>query len=89
MSRPPQRSPAYRSLVAATALLLLVLSAGLAGEIGRPYPGFFTDLDSTILLPSPAARAAGLRDNDRLVTVDGASPLGLRARLRLGGPPLP
>ena len=87
MSRPPPRPAAYGLLVAATALLLLVLGAGLASQVGRPYPGFFADFDHTILLPSPAARAAGLRDNDRIVGVDGGSPLILRApRLVLGAP---
>ena len=87
MSRPPPRPAAYGLLVAATALLLLVLGAGLVGQVGRPYPGFFADVDYTLLLPSPAARAAGLRDNDRIVGVDGGSPLILRApRLVLGAP---
>ncbi len=40
MSRPPPRPTAYGLLVAATALLLLVLGAGLASQVGRPYPGF-------------------------------------------------
>jgi hypothetical protein len=70
---------AYGLLVAATALLLLVLGARLASQVGRPYPGFFVDFDHTILLSSPAARASGLLDNDRIVGVDGGSPLILRA----------
>ena len=87
MSRPPPRPTAYGLLVAATALLLLALGAGLASQVGRPYPGFFADFDHTILLQSPAARAAGLRDNDHIVGVDGGSPLILRApRLVLGAP---
>jgi class 3 adenylate cyclase len=88
MSRLPHRPAAYGLLVAATAVLLLLLGAGLAGEVGRPYPGFFADLDYTILLPSPAARAAGLRDNDRIVGVDGGSPLAFRAHLLLSGSPV-
>ena len=88
MSRLPHRPAAYGLLVAATAVLLLLLGAGLAGEVRRPYPGFFVDLDYTILRPSPAARAAGLRDNDRIVGVDGGSPLAFRAHLLLSGPPV-
>ena len=38
-SRPPPRPAAYGLLVAATALLLLVLGARLASQVGRPFRG--------------------------------------------------
>src|SRR4030095_283367 len=69
-------------LVVATVLVLVGVAAGLIRDVGRPYPGFHADVDYRILMPSEAARAAGLRDNDRIVMVDGGSPLELRARVR-------
>jgi len=69
-------------LVIATVLALLGVAAGLIHDVGRPYPGFHADVDYRILLPSAAARDAGLRDNDRILTVDGGSPLELLARAR-------
>ena len=71
------------ALVAALSLAVVIgLAAGLASEVGRPYPGFFFAIDYHVAPVEPAARAAGLRWGDRIVAVDGGSPLGLMARVR-------
>jgi hypothetical protein len=75
-------------LVGATVLVLVGVAAGLIRDVGRPYPGFHPDVDFRILLPTPAARAAGLRDNDRIVSVEGGSPVHLLARVRGATGPL-
>jgi len=76
-------------LVVATVLVLVVVAAGLIHDVGRPYPGFHADVDYRILMPSEAARAAGLRDNDRILMVnDGGSPLELRAWVRSAAGPV-
>ena len=71
------------ALVAAASLAVVVgLGVGLATEVGRPYPGFFFDIDYHIAPVEPAVRAAGLDWGDRIVAVDGQSPLGRMARVR-------
>jgi class 3 adenylate cyclase len=71
------------SLVVAASLAVLVgLVAGLALDAGRPYPGFFAAPDFRLFPAGRDARTAGLRAGDRLVAVDGASPLALTARVR-------
>ncbi len=73
------------ALVVAVSLAVVGgLGVGLASEVGRPYPGFFFAIDSHIAPVEPAARAAGLRWGDRVVGVDGQSPLTLMARVRTG-----
>ena len=75
------------SLVVAASLAVLVgLVADLALDAGRPYPGFFAAPDFRLFPAEPDARAAGLREGDRLVAVDGASPLTLATRVRTAGP---
>ena len=77
------------ALVAALSLAVVIgLAAGLASEVGRPYPGFFFAIDYHVAPAEPAARGAGLRWGDRLVAVDGGSPLGLMARVRAATDPL-
>src|SRR6185295_10228026 len=68
-------------LVAASTAVLLGLLCGLALEAGRPYPGFFATPDYYVVPVEPAARAAGLRAGDRLIAVEGDSPLTLSARV--------
>ena len=69
--------------VAVSLAVVLGLGAGLASEVGRPYPGFFFTIDYHIAPVEPAARAAGLRWGDRVVGVDG------RARVRSATGPIP
>ena len=68
-------------LVSASAMVIALLFAGLASQVGRPYPGFFVALDHGVFPVEPAARAAGLAYGDRIVSADGQSPLGLAARV--------
>ncbi len=67
-------------LVLVSLAVLLGLLGGLALEAGRPYPGFFVTPDYYVVPVESAARAAGLRAGDRLVAVEGDSPLTLAAR---------
>jgi hypothetical protein len=77
-----------RLLVAASLAVLLGLLGGLAVEAGRPYPGFFAAPDYHLVPVEAAARAAGLRAGDRLIAVDGASPLTLAERVRAATGPI-
>ena len=72
----------FSLLVAASLAVVLGLLLGLAAEAGRPYPGFFAAPDFRVFPVDPAARAAGLRQGDRVVAIDGASPLTLARRVR-------
>ena len=72
----------FSLLVAASLAVVLGLLLSLAGEAGRPYPGFFAAPDFRVFPVDPAARAAGLRQGDRVVAVDGAPPLTLAERVR-------
>src|SRR6185437_15713557 len=72
----------YALVVALSLAVVIGLAAGLATEVGRPYPGFFFAIDYHVAPAEPAARAAGLRWGDRIVSVDGGSPAGLMARVR-------
>ncbi|HJV56297.1 MAG TPA: hypothetical protein VJ971_09995, partial [Methylomirabilota bacterium] len=75
-------------VVAASLAVLVGLVAGLAVDAGRPYPGFFAAPDFRLFPADQDARAAGLRAGDRLVVVDGASPLTLAARTRAAAGPV-
>jgi len=77
-----QRDPRYVVVVLATVALILGVLASLAADVGRPYPGFFFSVDYRVFPLDLAARAAGLAVGDRIVAVDGASPLTLLSRLR-------
>src|SRR5258705_9013444 len=74
--------------VGASLAVLLGLLGGLARDAGRPYPGFFVTPDYYVGPVEPAARAAGLRAGDRVVAVEGDSPLTLAARVRTAAGPL-
>ena len=76
------------ALVAVSLAVLLGLLGGLALEAGRPYPGFFVTPDYYVVPIEPAARAVGLRPGDRLVAVEGDSPLTLAARVRAATGPI-
>ena len=72
----------FALLVAASLAILLGLLAALAWQVGRPYPGFFHAIDYRVFPVERASREAGLAHGDRIVTVDGRSPLTLAERLR-------
>ncbi len=77
------------ALVVAVSLAVVVgLGVGLAAEVGRPYPGFFFAIDYHVAPVEAEARAAGLRWGDRVVGVDGQSPLALMARVRAAAGPV-
>jgi len=75
-------------LVAATAALLLGVLGALVSEVGRPYPGFFFSPDYRVTPAEPEARAAGFEFGDRIVAVDGGSPLRLIERVRTSAEPV-
>jgi class 3 adenylate cyclase len=76
------------ALVVASAALVAGLLVERVADVGRPYPGFFASLDLRIFVVDAAARAAGLRDGDRVVAVDGGSPRALLARARASAQPI-
>ncbi len=63
--------------VALTAVALAATIASLVAHVGRPYPGFFFSPDYRVLPVERAARDAGLRAGDRIVSAAGRSPLSL------------
>ena len=79
--------PNFRALlvVALTVVALLVLLGGLATKVGRPYPGFFVAPDFRVF---PAEPDTPLRWGDRIVSVDGRSPIVLEARVAASGAPI-
>jgi len=74
--------------VAASGLVVLGIFGGLAADVGRPYPGFLATPDYRVAWLEPDARAAGLDVGDRIVAVDGGSPLTLLARARRSPAPV-
>jgi class 3 adenylate cyclase len=82
------RDPRYLAVVLGTAVLIVGVLASLCADVGRPYPGFFFSPDYRIFPVDPAARAAGLAVGDRIVAVDGASPLTLVERVRAAAGPI-
>ena len=60
----------------------------LVVEIGRPYPGFFFSSDFRVFPATLAARTAGLEYGDRIVAVDGRSPISLMARVEAARGPI-
>ena len=76
------------AVVLGTAVLIGGVLASLVADVGRPYPGFFFSPDYRIFPVDPAAHAAGLAVGDRIVAVDGASPLTLLSRVRTASGPI-
>src|SRR4029450_5936430 len=72
-------------VVALTVAALLVLLGGLAAKVGRPYPGFFVAPDFRVF---PAEPDTPLRWGDRIVSVDGRSPIALEARVAASDAPI-
>jgi class 3 adenylate cyclase len=82
------RNPRYVAVVAVTGVLILGVLGSLVADVGHRYPGFFFSPDYRIFPVDPAAREAGLAVGDRIVAVDGRSPLTLLARVRAGDAPV-
>src|SRR5713101_9619542 len=78
--------PRAWSLVALTVATLLILLTALVARVGRPYPGFFVAPDFRVFPSSPAPVA--VEWGDRIVRVEGRSPVTLEARAASGGPPI-
>jgi class 3 adenylate cyclase len=76
------------ALVGLSALVVVGVLAVLLADLGHSYPGFFYSVDYRVFPVTARARAAGLAYGDRIVSVDGASPLTLRDRARAGGAPI-
>jgi class 3 adenylate cyclase len=82
MVRPNSRALLVVPLTAAALLLLL---GGLATKVGRPYPGFFVAPDFRVF---PAEPDTPLRWGDRIVSVDGRSPIVLESRVAASAAPI-
>jgi class 3 adenylate cyclase len=82
------RDPRYLAVVLGTIVLILLVLGSLAADVGRPYPGFFFSPDYRIFPVEPEALAAGLAVGDRIVAVDGASPLTLLDRVHASRAPV-
>lgn len=76
------------AIVALTIAALLGGFAALAVQVNRPYPGFFFSMDYRVFPVSAQSRAAGLSYGDKILAVDGQSPLDLMARVRTPGSPV-
>ncbi|PYM39746.1 MAG: hypothetical protein DME17_00055 [Candidatus Rokuibacteriota bacterium] len=75
-------------LAVASALMVLGLLGALVADVGRPFPGFLFTLGHRIVPVDSDAVAGGLRFGDRIVTVDGASPITLASRIERSGAPV-
>jgi class 3 adenylate cyclase len=78
----------FTGLVALSVVVVLGVGASVAVEVGRAWPGFFFTADYRVFPVSDDARAAGFASGDRILAVDGGSPLGLMARARASAAPL-
>jgi class 3 adenylate cyclase len=83
-----RRGGRFLLLVVVSGALVLGSLGALARDVGRPYPGFFFSADYRVFPVEDAARAAGLAPGDRLLAVDGASPLTLMRRARASAAPI-
>src|SRR5712691_11189255 len=81
-----QASRAKMSLVALTAGTVLILLGALAARVGRPYPGFFLAPDFRVF-PS-SSEVLSVEWGDRIVSVDGRSPVTLEKRLASSAAPI-
>jgi len=73
-------------VVVGSAVLVLALFGLLARSVGRPYPGFFVSPDHRVYPVDAAVRESGMRFGDRIVAVDGLSPVALEGQLASGAP---
>ena len=83
-----RRDPRFGLLVALTVAAIVGVLVCLAVEIGRPYPGFFFSSDFRVFPATLSARTAGLEYGDRIVAVDGHSPVSLMARVEAARGPI-
>ena len=83
-----RRDLRFALLVALTVAAIVGVLASLVVEIGRPYPGFFFSSDFHVFPVERAARTAGLEYGDRIVAVDGRSPITLMARVEAARGPI-
>ena len=83
-----RRDPRFGLLVALTVAAIVGVLVCLIVEIGRPYPGFFFSSDFRVFPATLSARAAGLEYGDRIVAVDGRSPISLMARVAAARGPI-
>jgi class 3 adenylate cyclase len=77
-----------RLLVALTVAALLGVAATLIAQVDRPYPGFFFSPDYRVFPSEPAGRDPGLAWGDRILAVDGRSPLALLDRVAAASGPI-
>jgi class 3 adenylate cyclase len=77
----PPRDIRPTGILAASVICLLGLAIALMADVGRPYPGFFVSPDFRVLPIDEAARERGLAWGDRIVAVDGGSPVELTSRV--------
>ncbi len=82
------RAARFQIIVAVSGVALLGLFASLVLNLGRPYPGFFFTADYRVFPVASDVRDAGLAPGDRVVAVDGASPLTLMRRVRSSAAPV-
>jgi class 3 adenylate cyclase len=83
-----RRDPRFGLLVALTVAAIVGVLVCLVAEIGRPYPGFFFSSDFRVFPATLSARTAGLEYGDRIVAVDGRSPISLMARVEAARGPI-
>ena len=83
-----RRDPRFGLLVALTVAAIVGVLACLVVEIGRPYPGFFFSSDFRVFPATRPARTGGLEYGDRIVAVDGRSPISLMARVEAARGPI-
>ena len=83
-----RRDPRFGLLVALTVAAIVGVLVCLVVEIGRPYPGFFFSSDFRVFPATLSARMAGLEYGDRIVAVDGRSPISLMARVEAARGPI-
>ena len=83
-----RRDPRFGLLVALTVAAIVGVLVCLVVEIGRPYPGFFFSSDFRVFPATVSSRTAGLEYGDRIVAVDGHSPIALMARVEAARSPI-
>src|SRR5262245_17466227 len=83
-----RRNPRFGLLVVLTVAVIVGVLASLVTQIGRAYPGFFFSAGFRVFPVTPASREAGFRFGDRIVAVDGHSPVALMARVEAARGPV-